>query len=323
MTTALVVLAVLAVVLVVLWVLGPREPADGPRLFDPGAIGADIDGYLCRAEGRVRDLRPGAQKQVLWADPASKARTPLALVYIHGFSATLEEVRPVPDEVASALGANLFFTRLSGHGRDGAAMAEASVAAWRDDVSEALEIGRRIGERVILMGTSTGGTLISLALEEDAADVAGVVFLSPNFALQRRGASLLTLPFARRFVPVLLGDECTLEPASAEHARWWTTRYPSSALLPLAAAVAAAERVEYDRFEIPALFIFSDKDEVVSAAATRSVAARWGGPVDLFPLSAGPGDDRSNHVIAGDILSPGLTPVVSKRIRDWVHERLT
>ena len=72
----------------------------------------------------MKDIRPGLQKEIVWANPATKTKTPLAIVYIHGFSASKGEVRPLPDKVASALGANLFFTRLTGHGEDGAAMAE-------------------------------------------------------------------------------------------------------------------------------------------------------------------------------------------------------
>ena len=57
-------------------------------------------------------------------------------------------MRPLPDKVAAALGANLFYTRLTGHGQDGAAMAEGSVNAWINDYAEAMAIGRAIGGKV-------------------------------------------------------------------------------------------------------------------------------------------------------------------------------
>lgn len=321
MKLTLIVLCVLAIVLAAIWFLGPREPMDGPRAFNPDAIGDDVDAYLYRTERRVPNLRRGTQKHVLWADPVRKGRTSYALVYVHGFSASLEEVRPVPDRVAERLGANIFFTRLAGHGRDGAAMGEASVADWRDDLSEALEIGRRIGDKVILMGTSTGGTLISLALAEDSEGVAGVVFISPNFAMKGRGAGLLRLPFAHGIARALLGEERFFAPENEAHGKWWTVRYPSSAVVTVAAAVAAADRLDYGRLTVPALFIFSDEDEVVSARRTRAVAAEWGGPAAVWPVRTGPGDDRANHVVAGRILSPGLTPAVVERINEWLRER--
>ena len=95
-------------------------------------------------EQQFPDIRPGAAKRILWAGEKG-ARTPLAIVYIHGFSGSAEEIRPVPDEVARTLGANLYFSRLAGHGRRPAAMAEPDAGDWIEDMAEAMAIGRRLG----------------------------------------------------------------------------------------------------------------------------------------------------------------------------------
>ena len=134
---------------VALWVFGPYERISVVPTFDPATIGEDIDGYLAETEAAFEDITPGTEKRVIWAGEAG-ANTPLAIVYVHGFSATSEEIRPVPDMLAEELGANLHYTRLTGHGRSGEAFATASVQAWMNDVAEALEIGRRIGEEVIV-----------------------------------------------------------------------------------------------------------------------------------------------------------------------------
>ncbi len=307
----------------VLWVFGPREAVRGPVAFSAAGVDDDLDAYLFRRERAFTDVVRGAQKHILWANPARKQKTPLSIVYIHGFSATLEEIRPVPDEVARAIGANLFYTRLTGHGRTGAAMGEARLADWRADMAEAIEVGRRLGDRVILMGTSTGGSLVTMALGDPlmSQGVAGAVFFSPNYAIQAEGSNILTWPFARSFIPLILGKERFFAPDNTEHAKWWTTRYPTQALIPMAASVKAANAVDHGDIQVPALFIFSDADQIVKASRTREVAARWGGPVALWPVEAGPGDDRVSHVIAGDILSPGLTDNVVARILEWVRER--
>ena len=93
---------------------------------------ADIDLYLERAEASVPNLRAGAQKEVLWAD-ASREKTPISIVYLHGYSASRVEISPVAERVARHLGANLFLTRLAGHGRDGPAMAEPRLSDWMAD----------------------------------------------------------------------------------------------------------------------------------------------------------------------------------------------
>ena len=54
-------------------------------------------------------------------------------VYIHGFTASSEEVRPLPDKIANDLNANLFFTRLTGHGRNSKAMELCSISSWMNE----------------------------------------------------------------------------------------------------------------------------------------------------------------------------------------------
>lgn len=303
------------------WVFVPTEPVDLTAGFDPASIGDDVDAYLAAQEANVPDLREGAEKRVVWAGEPG-AKTPLAFVYIHGFSASSEELRPVPDAVAAHFESNLFFTRLAGHGRIGAAMAEAVVNDWVNDVAEAMAIGRQIGDRVVLIGTSGGGSLAALtALDPDLSeDLAGVVLISPGFRLRAQGAGLLTLPGARSFVPRMAGDVRSFTPVNEDHARYWTSEYPTVAVLPLAALVKAANSADLGKATVPALFILSDADSVVDPTATRDAAARWGGPRQIVPVALGPDDDPGHHVIAGDILSPGQTENVVRRIIVWAME---
>ena len=58
------------------------------------------------------------------------------------------------------------------------------------------------------MGTSTGGTLTAALAQDKAAikNIAGFIFISPNFAINNRAATLLTWPFARHWVPLIIGD---------------------------------------------------------------------------------------------------------------------
>ncbi|KZL20096.1 hypothetical protein PsAD2_01582 [Pseudovibrio axinellae] len=55
--------------------------------------------------------------------------------------------------------ANLYYTRLTGHDRTGEALAEATLYDRINDLAEAVEIGRQIGEKIIIVSTSTGATL--------------------------------------------------------------------------------------------------------------------------------------------------------------------
>lgn len=298
-----------------LWVFG-RERVSIPPV--PGFD--DPVAYLAAREGAVADLRPGAQARVVWAnDPG--ARSDLVILYLHGFSAGPEEIRPVPDYVAAALGANLVFARLAGHGRDGAAMAEPRAGDWIADAALFLDIARAVGDRVVIIGTSTGGTLAAYAATDPgmAADVAGIVFLSPNFALADPLGALLQWPLARHWVPLVAGRERSFTPINAAQAAHWTTTYPTVATVTLGTLMRELGRRDPGGARIPALFLFSDADQVVSAQATRDMAARWGGPVTLSPQTLPRnGADPFAHVIAGDILSPSMTAPVTARIVNWI-----
>lgn len=298
--------------------LGPRPFADTQILFDETTLPDDLDAYLAETEARHTDLRPDNQRRIIWAYPASRARTPLAFVYIHGFSAGPGEIRPMPDMVAKALGANLYFARLRGHGRSGDAMIEGSVQAWMDDFAEAVAIGRRLGERVVIMATSTGATLATIAANrpELMRDVAGLIQISPNYGVQAAGAGLLTIPWAEKLVPLLAGARRSFEPSNALHAQHWTYEYPSLALLPMASLVDLANDVDPSRIEIPSLFIFSPMDSVIDPERVRAMAESWGGTAEIIEVTDS--DDPNNHVIAGDALSPGTTKRLAETAANWI-----
>lgn len=309
-----------AAVIAALFVIGPYEPVVLEAPFDAAAIGDNPDTYLGSREAVFDDIADGAAKRIVWAG-APNERTPLAVLYIHGFSASAEEIRPVPDMVAEALGANLYFTRLAGHGRSAEAMAGPTANDWMIDMAEAMAIGRAIGDEVIVISTSTGGTIAALgALDSQMSDaLKGITFVSPNFAINNPLAPLLTFPAARHWLPLIAGETRGFTPLNEEQAAHWTESYPSLAVFPMAAIVKAARGADYSAVNTPALFIYSQADQVVDANATNDIVARWGGPTTVMDVPAGDGIEASAHVIAGDIVSPkGTAPAVAK-ILDWAR----
>lgn len=313
------VLLVLVVAGLGLWFVAPREGVDTRVTFDGAALPDDLDGWLATREGVFADVIPGAEKQIVWAGEKG-AKAPWAVVNLHGFSATLEEVRPLPDAVARGLGANLYFTRLAGHGRTGEAMAQAVAEDWITDLDEALAIGRRLGDRVLVIGTSTGGTLATLAALDPARaeGLAGVVLISPNYRLRAGAAqAILDAPFVRAWGPLVAGAERSFTPANADHGKWWTTRYPTRALFPMAALMRQVRGMDPGAARVPALFLYSPDDQVVDPAATAAIAAAWGADAETRHPALTGRDDAFAHVIAGRILSPGQTAPMVDAILAW------
>ncbi len=315
------VLAVAAIVVIVAiaFLLGPRVAKDTTVSFDASAIGDDPDAWLAAEEARYDDIREGLQKEIVWAFPESRARTPLALIYVHGFSASRAEAAPLTEMIADELGANVFYARLAGHGRDGEAMADGSVNAWVNDVAEALAIGRQIGERVVIISMSTGASLATWALTQPelAEDVAGIVLMSPNFKTKAGGSSMLTMPWGKQLANLVIGSTRSWEPRNDAHRHGWTYAYPTEAVLPMAATVEIANEAKVEDIGVPAFFIFSDADTVIDHTVTRTIMSRWGAEtkVTMLPERA----DSDNHVLVGDALAPQNTGPVAAEITEWVR----
>jgi alpha-beta hydrolase superfamily lysophospholipase len=300
--------------------IGPTEPTDLTTTFDPAVLGEDLDAWLAEQEGLGPELRDNAAKENGWAgDPGEK--TDLAVIYVHGFSATQAEMRPMPELVAEGLGANLFLTRRSGHGRDSAAMGEPSAQDWMNDVAEALAIGARLGERVIVIGNSTGSTLAIAAAADPKlnGDIAGLAMMSPNFRAAGMAGRSIEWPFARIWGRWVVGETYSFEPRNEAHAANWTTSYPIGTVATLGAVSHTVRHMDLSTMTVPAIFFVSNEDTVVDPTLSRRAAAQWGAASELVPVVRVEGDDPGGHILAGDILSPNKTAPVSERIIAWAR----
>ncbi|MGY9058894.1 MAG: alpha/beta hydrolase, partial [Candidatus Puniceispirillales bacterium] len=207
MPNKLIILFLLIILIALIFVLTNQEKNIIKSNFNPNSVGKNITEYLKLKESKLNDIKEGVQKRVIWANKENQ-KTSLSIIYIHGFSASSEEIRPLPDLIAKRLKANLFYTRLKGHGRDAIAMSEASIKYWIDDLHEAIEIGSRIGDKVIVISSSTGGTLSSIAsLDKSLSkNILSFIFISPNFGINHKLAKLLTWPLAKYWLKIFIGE---------------------------------------------------------------------------------------------------------------------
>ena len=153
------VLAFVGIGLGVALVAGPRAK---PISLDPmitGSIELSMVPEIVKEELSLSNLKLGNQAQVLWADSLHQ-RTEYALVYLHGFSASSAEGDPLHKEFASRYHMNAFLSRLQGHGLSGEqAMLDMSPEGLLESAKKAIEVGKALGEKVIVMSCSTGSTL--------------------------------------------------------------------------------------------------------------------------------------------------------------------
>jgi len=277
-----------------------------------------LDKFIESKENKVPNIRPDTKKKIIWASKNNQ-KTKTSLVFIHGFSATRFELNPVIEILGKELQANIFFTRLKGHGQDGKALGEATFDDWIIDTQEAIEIGKAIGDNLVLIGCSTGCSLIHTILEQSTT-IQAVIYVSPNFGPKSFKGQLLRVPGAKLFMPLVFGNEHFFIPKNAEHERCWTTRYPIKALFAIKDSVVAAYKVNHNKIKVPVLFWFSDDDQVVSAKATRKIISKMGNNVSVHNPILTNEDDPSRHGVLGDILSASQTKDGVDKILRWLSK---
>jgi esterase/lipase len=240
------------------------------------------------------------------------------VVYLHGFSASRLETAPLAEVVAQALGAHVFYARLTGHGRGGQAMAEALPQDWMADTVEALRIGQLLGDKVLLMSCSTGATLATwLGTSALGSQVAAHVFLSPNFGPKDWRGELVNWSWGRRLVLTMAGECRGWVPESEAEALAWTTRYPTRAVFPMMALVKTVRASDLASFQAPVLVHYSEQDQTVSPARIKAAFARLGSPLkQLVPV--GYSQSKGQHVLAGAIMDPAAVAPMAEGIVRWV-----
>jgi len=298
--------------------MGPDVPITRPP---PPASIAALDNWLTNSESAYPDIRPGQAKGIVWHDVAARQRTPWSVVYLHGFSASRLETAPLAEQVAQALGANLFYTRLAGHGRASPdAMGEASVQDWMADAVEALRIGQTLGKRVLVISCSTGSTLATwLALTPEGGKAAAHAFISPNFGPRDRASEIINAPWGRQLALALQGETRGREaPDDATQPPAWTTRYPTRALFPMMAMVKHVREADLGAFRTPLLVLYSEQDQTVDPREIRAAFARIGSlgkRIEAVTYS----ESRGQHVLAGDLRAPRATAPMASGILAWAR----
>lgn len=285
---------------------------------------ADLDHYLAQAEAAVGTVKPDQQKKIFWADGPGESRTSFAFVYFHGFSASRQDLSPLMEELAAEYHVNLFMTRLSAHGLKDSDERFASLRAqdFITDAHEALAIGQRLGQRVVVVGMSTGALLaLHLAAFEAQASsnegsITAVIALSPNFRPADRRAKIISGRFGPWLAKRLIGDYRSFPTENDAHAEFWTSRYRSEGIVALMDLVNYATGITLSRLRVPVLTIYTRHDEVVDVDLIRTRSAELRAPgsrvVDL--------DALPRHELAGRALYPMGTPLLKAQIRKFLDE---
>jgi pimeloyl-ACP methyl ester carboxylesterase len=306
--------AILLLLLIIVYFLGPK-PSSPRYTTDLPAIPADaaaLERYVAAHEAQHK-LKPDNHARIIWFNDSAKQKTAYSVVYIHGFSASQEEGDPVHYGFAKKFGCNLFLHRLEDHGIDTTEPLLTFTAdrMWQS-AKEAYMVGRQLGEKVILMATSTGASL-ALKLAGEYPNIAGLILLSPNIAINDSKAWLLNNHWGLQIARMVKGKYNRSEDTTALYAQYWSSQYRMEAAVQLQEFLETSMKESaFQKVKQPALVLYYYKDEehqddVVKVSAIRRMFLQLGTPADQKREMAIPG--AGAHVLGSYIKSKDIASV--------------
>lgn len=321
------VLVIIAGVLVLVYFLGPQVEAPSmdetlPKVTsDLIALKSEINAK----ENAIANIKPDNQARIIWFDSIPK-KTEYSIVYLHGWSASQEEGDPIHLQTAKRFGCNLYLPRLAGHGlSEEEPMLNLTADQVINSAKEAIAVGKQLGEKVILMATSTGGTL-ALHLSGGDIDIAALLLYSPNIEIYDPNAKLLTKPWGLELAKLVKGgDYHEFDTDIPLKNQYWTTKYRVEALTHLQAMVDYTMTQEtFAEVEQPVFLGYFYKndtiqDNVVSVRAMLEMFDKLATPSTKKRKVAFP--NTGDHVMTSHVSSKDLESV-QKQTNKFMEEVL-
>lgn len=284
----------------------------------------EVEPYVNTREAKV-DLRDENNAKVVWAND-TPAVTEYVFFYLHGFSASRMEGDPVHRNIAQKFNSNLYLARLTGHGLKNNQLGNFTAENIWESALEELAIAEKLGKKVIIISTSTGGTL-ALKMAADFPDkVYALINLSPNIKIANPAAALLNDPWGLQIARLVYGGESRIiKHRQPDAPQYWDTIYPAEATVQLEELLETTmDESTFEKIQCPVLNLYYYKDEenqdnVVDVSVIPEMHEQLGTPDDKKRMVAltTPGD----HVIASYVKSEDYQ-VVQDEIEKFCTEVL-
>lgn len=296
----------------IVYQLGPRPavPVFAQKQYPAAASLTELEARVQQGEAAEPGLKPGCEAKIVWADTARKAKTPIAILYLHGFGASREEGTPLPENLARRFGCNLYLARMDEHGVDegDGNLCELTADSYVESAEQALAVAQQLGDSVVILGTSGGGGL-GLFLCSRYPEVKGLVTWSPAVRVFRKSASLLTGPWALQLARWVTGKSHNDWPYRKPEyqAKYWTNHQCWEGVVQFTMFLKHAMTPEtFAKVHCPVFVSYyyeneEKQDKTVSVAAMREMVSQLGTPAAQRREMSFP--NARDHVISSGILS--------------------
>jgi len=316
-------LGILVVALFTIYFIGPK-PARPLLNNDLPVVSSDIEmaeSYVFKNDSGLT-LKPDNQSRIIWANDSVKEKTPYVLLYLHGFSASWYEGYPTNVEFAKHFGMNAYFPRLASHGivTDDALIDMTPDRLW-ESAKQALMVAQSMGEKVIVMSTSTGGTLGLKLAAEFPEMIDGLILFSPNIRINNGAAFMLPKPWGLQIGRKVNGGlyRITNNDFESKECQYWNCKYRMESLVYLQQLVILTmNKQTYTRVKTPVFMAYYYKDEThqdntVRVDALLEMFDELGTAESKRVKMAFP--EAGNHVIGCELTSKSHKEVLAETIK--------
>jgi esterase/lipase len=313
---SLLISAAILVLLAVTVMAGPRKakPVLNKELPVISLTSSQVGQYVNAREKAVPNIKPGNASEIFYFNDVTKAQTPYCLLYLHGFSASPEEGNPTHVNLGKAFGMNTYIPRLAEHGliTPDPLLNMTPDNLW-NSAKEALVLAKTLGKKVILMGTSTGGTLALQMAADYPDDIEAVILYSPNVKIANKASWLLARPFGLQIGRMVMGGKYRILTPDPKTDPYWNNMYRVEATVYLQMLVEKTMKSKVFKKVTQPVFVgyyYKDKehqDGTVSVSAILWMYENLGTPPDKKIAVAFP--DAGAHVIGCDLTNPNWMKV--------------
>ena len=300
---------------ILIFILGPK--VEKPIIFkDLPEINLSINelkSWIDQKELKFKNIKEGNESRIKFFDSVPK-KTNISIVYLHGFSGSSQDGFPVHTNIAKKLNSNIYLPRLYAHGLNSdEPLIEYTGEKYLDSAREALAIGKIIGEKVILMCTSTGCTA-ALTLAANHPEVDALVMYAPNIRITHPLDFVATLPWGLYIARLVEGGKYHyITKTWKDKEKFWTTKYRLEAPIEMQMLLETAMNENiFRKVKVPTLSGFYykneiEQDNVVSVDAMRRMFNQLG-TEDSLKLEIA-FDDAGGHEIAYNVVNKNYVRV--------------
>jgi len=324
--TGIVILFIL-VVGTALYLAGPKPAVPKfatPEIRLPDDL-ATLEMQIKNAEESSKGIRRGCEARIVWDNDSAKTKTRYSFVYLHGGTSSHVEGDPIHRNLASRYHANLYLARLAGHGVD---LGDNNLANETADdffysAEYALAVAKKLGDEVIVMGTSFGGALTAY-LASRHPEIKAIILFSPCIETYDQRTKFFTRPWGTKIIKFITKSETfDVREPSKLYARYWTTHYNLNFIAEFQNFLSNASTPEnFARVKSPTFLAYwykneQVKDTVASVPAMLKMFDQLGAAIkekQAFP-------NAGHHAITTPVLSHDV-PNVEKATAQFLDRLL-